>query len=47
MSETFDWLGPGPHWSGPDGIPTRLLEHVGYSGLALLVAALIALPWAC
>ena len=31
-------------WSGPDGIPTRLLEHIWYSGLAVLIAVLIALP---
>ncbi|TGN76610.1 ABC transporter permease [Streptomyces bauhiniae] len=31
-------------WHGYDGIPTRLLEHVGYSLEALAIAALIALP---
>ncbi len=40
----FDWFGREGVWSGPDGIPARLLEHVGYSGLALAVAAAIALP---
>jgi osmoprotectant transport system permease protein len=44
MGETLDWLGRSASWSGPDGIPTRLLEHVWYSGLAVLVAAVIALP---
>ncbi|WP_042427349.1 ABC transporter permease [Streptacidiphilus anmyonensis] len=34
---------PG-RWSGADGIPTRLLEHVQYSALALLIALVIALP---
>ncbi|MGW0338078.1 ABC transporter permease [Streptomyces sp. NPDC003011] len=32
------------HWKGYDGIPTRLAEHVGYSLLALAVAAAIGLP---
>jgi osmoprotectant transport system permease protein len=32
------------HWEGYDGIPTRLGEHVGYSLLALAVAAAIGLP---
>jgi osmoprotectant transport system permease protein len=40
----LDWFGRGDVWSGPDGIPTRLLEHLGYSSLSLLVAAAIALP---
>ena len=44
MRETFEWLSRPDVWSGPDGIPTRVLEHVGYSGLAVLIAALIALP---
>src|SRR5919199_789252 len=44
MGETLDWLDRSASWSGPDGIPTRLLEHVRYSGLAVLVAAVIALP---
>ncbi|MFD8914910.1 ABC transporter permease [Streptomyces sp. NPDC059575] len=32
------------HWHGYDGIPTRLLEHLGYSLEALVLAAVIALP---
>ena len=39
-----DWLGDPAHWAGDDGIPHRLLEHLWYSGLSLLVAALIAVP---
>jgi len=34
----------GDRWHGYDGIPTRLGEHVGYSLLALAVAAAIGLP---
>ncbi|MEU1184774.1 ABC transporter permease [Streptomyces sp. NPDC005820] len=34
----------GAHWSGYDGIPTRLLEHLQYSLEALGLAALIGLP---
>ncbi|GAA4610485.1 ABC transporter permease [Actinoallomurus liliacearum] len=40
----WTWLTASAHWSGGDGIPHRLLEHLGYSALALVVAALIALP---
>ncbi|MGW3712447.1 ABC transporter permease [Streptomyces albogriseolus] len=32
------------HWQGYDGIPSRLLEHVQYSLLALAIAAAIGLP---
>jgi osmoprotectant transport system permease protein len=44
MGETVDWLTRSSVWAGPDGIPARLLEHVWYSGLSVLIAALIALP---
>jgi osmoprotectant transport system permease protein len=40
----WDWLKSSSQWSGSDGIPIRLLQHLGYTGLSLLVAALIALP---
>ncbi len=34
------------HWTlgDPESIPTRVVEHLGYSGLALLVAAALAIP---
>jgi osmoprotectant transport system permease protein len=38
------FFGDGAHWHGYDGIPHRLLEHVGYSLLALGVAAAVGLP---
>ncbi len=38
------WLLDAAHWSGSNGIPARLLEHVALSGASLLVAALIAVP---
>jgi osmoprotectant transport system permease protein len=40
----WTWLTASAHWSGGDGIPYRLLEHLEYSALALVIAALIALP---
>ncbi len=36
------WLTDPAHWSRADGIPVRLLEHLGITGFAVLVAALIA-----
>ena len=38
------WLADPANWQGPDGIPTRLLEHVQISALAVVVATLVALP---
>ena len=40
----IDWLLDPAHWSGPNGIPIRLLEHVEISAVSLLLAGLIALP---
>ncbi|AIV33619.1 ABC transporter permease [Streptomyces sp. MPA0124] len=34
----------GAHWHGYDGIPTRLVEHVQYTLMALGLAAAIGLP---
>jgi osmoprotectant transport system permease protein len=44
VNVTFDWMFDPEHWSGDTGIPTRLLEHLGYTGLTVLVAILIAVP---
>ncbi|WP_055567689.1 ABC transporter permease [Streptomyces atriruber] len=38
------WLVSGEQWTGPDGIGHRLVEHLQYSLLATLIAAVIALP---
>ncbi|GGO56092.1 MULTISPECIES: ABC transporter permease [Streptomyces] len=38
------WLVDGDQWAGQDGIGHRLTEHLQYSLLATLVAAVIALP---
>ncbi|WP_374010657.1 ABC transporter permease [Leifsonia sp. LS-T14] len=40
----FGWLLDPANWSGPSGIPVRLGEHIVYSLLTLLLAAIIALP---
>jgi osmoprotectant transport system permease protein len=40
----WEWLTRAQQWQGADGIPARLLEHLEYTGLALVLAALIALP---
>jgi osmoprotectant transport system permease protein len=44
LSYAWGWLRAPAQWHGSSGIPTRILEHLGYSGLSLLIAALIAVP---
>jgi osmoprotectant transport system permease protein len=44
LNFAWDWLKSPQQWQGPDGIPIRLLQHLGYSALSLLIAAAIALP---
>jgi osmoprotectant transport system permease protein len=44
FTETFAWLADPAHWTGSSGIPVRLMEHLQYSGLVLVIAAVIAVP---
>jgi osmoprotectant transport system permease protein len=39
-----DFLGDGANWSGSEGIPHRLFEHLEYTFLALAAVCAIALP---
>jgi len=38
------WFLDPAHWTGSDGIPIRLLQHVQLSAESVLIGALIALP---
>ena len=40
----FSYLLDPAHWTGPQGIPVRILEHLGYVVLTLLIALVIAVP---
>jgi osmoprotectant transport system permease protein len=44
LSFAWNWLKSPAQWHGSGDIPQRILQHLGYTGLSLLVAALIALP---
>jgi osmoprotectant transport system permease protein len=44
VGDTVSWLAEGKHWSGTDGVPHRMLEHVALSATAVAIAAAIALP---
>lgn len=41
---TWQWLSTPDSWTGASGIGARLLEHVGLSLLAVLIAAVLAIP---
>ncbi len=40
----LEFLTDPANWSGAEGIGNRILQHLWYTGLALLIAILIALP---
>ncbi len=42
--QMFEWLTAPQNWEGARGIPTRVVEHLGYTGLTMLIALLIAVP---
>jgi osmoprotectant transport system permease protein len=44
IEQTIEWLTDPAHWSGPNGIPARLVEHIAISGVSLVIALAIALP---
>ena len=44
LTAIWVWLTAPEQWSGTRGIPNRVLEHLGYSALALAIAAAIAIP---
>jgi osmoprotectant transport system permease protein len=42
--EALKWLVTGAHWSGFDGIPIRVWQHVELSAVSMALAAALALP---
>ncbi|MEU7831080.1 ABC transporter permease [Nonomuraea sp. NPDC050022] len=44
MNWLLEFFGKADNWSGPAGIPARLLEHLEFSVMALALAVLIAIP---
>ena len=44
VGEVVAWFSDAANWSGRNGIPTRLIEHLRLSGASMLVATLLALP---
>ncbi len=44
VEQVAAWFADPAHWTGSGGVPTRLAEHLAYSGLAVLSAAAVAIP---
>ena len=44
LGSVVAWFASPAHWTGPGGVPTRLLEHVQISAEAMAVAIVVALP---
>jgi osmoprotectant transport system permease protein len=44
VNNAFEWLSQPSQWTGSSGIPMRILEHLQYTGLAVLFGLIIAVP---
>jgi osmoprotectant transport system permease protein len=44
LVQVVQWFTNPAHWSGSDGIPTRLLQHIQLSAESVVIGAVIALP---
>jgi len=44
FNEAWDWFTTSTNWHGEDGIPHRLLQHIGYTALTTVIAVVIAVP---
>lgn len=44
FADAFAFIFNAANWAGDDGIGTRLLQHLAYTGLSLIIALVVALP---
>jgi osmoprotectant transport system permease protein len=44
FSTAWQWLISSQNWHGSNGIPERLAQHLEYTGIALAIALVIAIP---
>lgn len=44
MNDIITWLTTGANWLGSDGILQHTLEHLEYTALTLVLAAIVAIP---
>lgn len=43
-SDTVSWFTDSDNWSGDYGVPNRLVEHVQYTAITVVIACAIAIP---
>ena len=46
VGDVVAWFADPEHWSGPGGVPTRVVEHLGLTAAALGIACAVAVPLA-
>src|SRR5207245_8863607 len=46
LGDVAGWFADPAHWQGTHGVPTRILEHLELSGLAVAVAIVLSVPLA-
>lgn len=44
MNLIWEFLSEPGNWTGSDGIPVRIVQHLGYTAITLVIAAAIAIP---
>lgn len=44
FATVWAWFTDSANWQGGDGIPTRMLEHLKYTAITLVIALAIAVP---
>ncbi|WP_158892429.1 ABC transporter permease [Amycolatopsis anabasis] len=44
ITDLWHWFGDPANWTGADGVPNRLGQHLGYTALALAIALVVAVP---
>jgi len=44
LDQVLGWFADPTHWTGAGGVPIRLLEHLYYSALAVVVGLVVAVP---
>lgn len=45
FAQAFAYIFDPAHWTGSNAIGTRILEHLAYTGLAMVIALTIAVPF--
>ncbi|MGH4021455.1 MAG: ABC transporter permease [Pseudonocardiaceae bacterium] len=44
LADLLVWFGDPAHWRGPEGVPARVVEHIWFTLITVLAAAMIAVP---